>query len=168
MTHICVGKLTSIGSDNGLSPGRRQVIIWTNTGKLLIGPYGTNYSEILGEILTFSFTKMGLKVSSAKWRQFCLGLNVLNLDTGPEDVTYAPFLHDGSVMKELSGHGKAMLVGVTAYTPETSIFILWCACCGINAMFIVILSPSGGKLRYWWPAPPHWEMIDNANPKYNR
>ena len=29
-THICVGKLTIIGSDNGLSPGRRQAIIWTN------------------------------------------------------------------------------------------------------------------------------------------
>ena len=29
MTHICIGKLTIIGADNGLSPGRRQVIIWT-------------------------------------------------------------------------------------------------------------------------------------------
>ena len=27
--HICVGKLTIIGSDNGLSPERRQAIIWT-------------------------------------------------------------------------------------------------------------------------------------------
>ena len=27
MTHICVGNLTIIGSDNGLSPGRRQAII---------------------------------------------------------------------------------------------------------------------------------------------
>ena len=76
-THICVGKLTIIGSDNGLSPGRRQAIIWNNDGILLIGPYGTNSSEILIEILTFSFTKMSLKVSSAKWRPFCLGLNVL-------------------------------------------------------------------------------------------
>ena len=32
---------------------------------------------MLIEILTFSFMKMRLKVSSAKWRQFCLGLNVL-------------------------------------------------------------------------------------------
>ena len=29
VTHICVSNLTIIGSDNGLSPGRRQVIIWT-------------------------------------------------------------------------------------------------------------------------------------------
>ena len=78
VTHICVGKLTIIGSDNGLSPGRRQAIIWTNAGILLIGPLGTNFSEILIEILTFSFKKMRLKVSSAKWRLFCLGLNVLN------------------------------------------------------------------------------------------
>ena len=77
VTHICVGKPTIIGSDNGLSPGRRQAIIWTNTGILLIGPLGTNFSEISIKIQSFSFTKMRLKVSSAKWRPFCLGLNVL-------------------------------------------------------------------------------------------
>ena len=70
MTHICVGKLTNIGSDNGLSPGRRQAIIWTNTGILLIGPLGTNFNEILIKIQTFSFTKIHLKISSAKWRPF--------------------------------------------------------------------------------------------------
>ena len=32
VTHICVGNLTIIGPDNGLSPGRRQAIIWTNAG----------------------------------------------------------------------------------------------------------------------------------------
>ena len=78
VTHICVSKLTIIGSDNGLSPGRRQAIIWTNAGILLIRPLRTNFNEMLVEILTFSFTKMRLKVSSAKWRPFCLGLNVLN------------------------------------------------------------------------------------------
>ena len=77
VTHICVSKLTITGSDNGLSPGRRQAIIWTNAGILLIGPLGTNFSEILIEIQTFSFIKMRLKASSAKWRPFCLGLNVL-------------------------------------------------------------------------------------------
>ena len=76
-THICVGKPTIIGADIGLSPDRRQAIIWTNAGLLLIGPLGTNFSEILIEILTFSFKKMRLKVSSAKRRLFCLGLNVL-------------------------------------------------------------------------------------------
>ena len=75
--HICVGKLTVIASDNGLSPGRRQAIIWTNAGILLIGPLGTNFSEILIGIQTLSFKKMHLKISSAKWRPFCLGLNVL-------------------------------------------------------------------------------------------
>ena len=76
-THICVGKLTIIASDNGLSPGRRQAIIWTNAGILLIGPLGTNFNEILIEIHTFSFKKMHLKMSSVIWRPFCLGLNVL-------------------------------------------------------------------------------------------
>ena len=78
VTHICVGNLTIIDSDNGLSPGRHQAIIWTNARVLLIGPLGTNFSEILIEIQTFSFRKNPLKVSSAKWRPFCLGLNELN------------------------------------------------------------------------------------------
>ena len=77
VTHICVIKLTIIGSDNCLLPGRRQAIIWTNAGILLIGPLRTNLIEILIEIQTFSFKKMHLKMSSVKWRPFCLGLNVL-------------------------------------------------------------------------------------------
>ena len=80
MTHICVGKLTIIDSDNGLSPGRHQAIIWTNARILLIGPLGTNFIEMLIKIHTFSFRKMHLKMSSAKWRPFCLGLNVLNIN----------------------------------------------------------------------------------------
>ena len=47
VTHICVGKLTIIGSDNGLSPGRRQAIIRINAGIFLIRTLGTNFSEIL-------------------------------------------------------------------------------------------------------------------------
>ena len=77
VTHICVNKLTIIGSGNGLLPGRRQAIIWTNAGILLIGPLGTNFSEILIEIYTFSFKKMYLKMSSGKCRPFRLGLYVL-------------------------------------------------------------------------------------------
>ena len=82
MTHICISKLTIIGSDNGLSPARRQAIIWTNAGILLIRPLGTNFSEILIEIQSFSFWKSRLKVSSGKWRPFCLCLNVLNCHEG--------------------------------------------------------------------------------------
>ena len=80
LTHICLMRLTIIGSDNGLSPDWRQAIIWTNTGILLIGPLGTNLSEIQIKILTFSFKKMRLNMSSATWRPFCLGLNELNLE----------------------------------------------------------------------------------------
>ena len=71
---ICVGKLTIIGSDNGFSPGRWQVIIYTNAGT-----NNCNLSEILSEIDTFSFKKMHLKMSSAKWWQFCLSLNESSL-----------------------------------------------------------------------------------------
>ena len=77
VTHICVGNLTIIGSENGLSPGRRQAIFWTNPGILLIEPLGTDFSAILIEIHTFWLKKMHLKMSSGKWWPFCLGLNVL-------------------------------------------------------------------------------------------
>ena len=77
VTHICVIKQTIIGSDNGLSPGRRQAIIWTNDGILLIGALGAKFNEILVGIHTFSFKEMHLKMSSGKWWPFCLGLNGL-------------------------------------------------------------------------------------------
>ena len=88
VTHICVGKLTIIGSDKGLSPGRRQAIIYTNAGILLIWTLGTNFNEILGEIHSFSFSKMHLKMSSAKWRLFGLGLNELAQDELTHQVEY--------------------------------------------------------------------------------
>ena len=67
----------SIGSGHGLSPVRRQAITWTNKAALSIGPLGTNFSKIPIEIKTFSFRNMRLRPSSAKWWQFCVGLNVL-------------------------------------------------------------------------------------------
>ena len=79
VTHIYVSKLTIIGSDNGLSPGRRQAIIWTNAGILLIWRLGTNFSGISIDVHTFSLKKIHFKMSSGKWRPFCLGLNVLIL-----------------------------------------------------------------------------------------
>ena len=78
VTHICISKLTIIGSDNGLPPNRRQAVIGTNAGILLIRTLGTNFSEILGEIHSFSFKEMHFKMSSAKRRLFSLGLNELS------------------------------------------------------------------------------------------
>ena len=63
MTHICVGNLAIIGSDNCLSPGRRHAIIWTDAGILLIGPSETDFNEILIKNHTFSFKKIYLKMS---------------------------------------------------------------------------------------------------------
>ena len=88
VTHICVGNRTVIGSDNVASPGWRQAINWTNAGILLIGPLGTNFSEILIQLVVFSFKKMRLKVSIARWRLYCLGINVLK----GRDY-HLPFLH---------------------------------------------------------------------------
>ena len=79
-----------MGPDNGLSPGRRQAIMYTKAGLLSIEPLGTNFSEILIEIHSFSFKKIHLKMSSGKWHPFCLGLNVLSdvpLVTPLPDVT---------------------------------------------------------------------------------
>ena len=87
VTHICINELTIIGSDNGLSPGRRrrQAIIWTNDGILLIGTWGAKKNRaILIKLHTFSFTKMRLKMSSRKRRPFCFNFNVLKC--------YTPFI----------------------------------------------------------------------------
>ena len=66
---------------NGLSPDRRQAIIWTNAGLLSIGPLRTYFIENLIKIQQFSLKKMHVKMLSAKWRPSCLGLNVLKAHT---------------------------------------------------------------------------------------
>ena len=62
VAHVFVGKITIIGSDNGLSPGRRQAIIWTNAGILLIWTLRNKPQWNFNQ--TFSIKKMHLKMSS--------------------------------------------------------------------------------------------------------
>ena len=73
VTHITVSKVNTIGSDDGLSPGPHQAIIWTNAGLVSIVTLGTNSIEIISEIQTFSLKKC---ISKCRM-EFCLGLNVL-------------------------------------------------------------------------------------------
>ena len=51
---------------NGLAPVRCQAITWTIAGLSSIGLLGTHFSEIWIGILSFSFKKMQLKMSSAE------------------------------------------------------------------------------------------------------
>ena len=67
-----------IGSDNGLSPVRRQATVYTNAVLLSIGLLGTNFSQIVFEIQIFPFKKRHLKMSFGKCRPF-FGFNVLKL-----------------------------------------------------------------------------------------
>ena len=93
VTHTCIGKLTIIGSDNGLSPDRRQAIIWTNAGTLLIGPWATDFNGIFIKMKQFSFKKMRLKMSSGKRRPFCFSLNVLTDNPKPKFPDVIPSFH---------------------------------------------------------------------------
>ena len=61
---------TITGSDNGLSRGWRQAIIWASAGILSTGPLRTIFNKIFIEIYPFSFKKMHLKMSSRKWHPF--------------------------------------------------------------------------------------------------
>ena len=75
--YMCPYGKTSIGSDNGLSPDWHQAIIGTNTDLLLTENSGAKFNAIWMKIENFSFKQMLLKMSSRKWRPFCLSLNVL-------------------------------------------------------------------------------------------
>ena len=94
---------TIIGSDNGLLPGRHQAIIWTNDGILLIGPLGTNFSEIIIKIQTFSFKKIHLKMSSGKCLPFCLGLNVFNKKNKKNNHQ-----HEYPILTQVKSHQQGM------------------------------------------------------------
>ena len=143
VTHICVSKLTIIG--------RRQAIIRINAGILIIGPLGANFSEILIEIYTFSFRKMHLKMSSGKWRPFCLGLNVLTL----EEMWY--ILRSHWPLKQIVNHLKitnsnndcwmlrtsaaTMIAEVASHIIHDQLF----KCKNVSMM----VSSNGSILHYW-------------------
>ena len=78
VTHICVSKLTIIGSVIGLSPGWHQGITWTNSGILFIWTIGSKVGEWLST--HFHSRKRFLKCRP----QFCLGLNVLKWEWSNE------------------------------------------------------------------------------------
>ena len=101
VTHICVSELAIIDSDNGLSPERRKATIWTSAGIFLIGPLRTNVSEISIAVQTFSFKKMHLKMSSAKWRPLFLGPNVCTREQEGMQV----FSRDSTYIRVLNDHG---------------------------------------------------------------
>ena len=70
--HLCVSKLTNIGSDNGLLTGRHQAITWTDVGIVFIGPLQTNFDESWIKIHTFSFKNIHLKVGWKMGSHFIL------------------------------------------------------------------------------------------------
>ena len=65
--NICVGELNGHRSVNGLAPSHCLNQCWVIVNWSL----GTNFSEFLIKIITFSFKKMCLKLSYAKCRLFC-------------------------------------------------------------------------------------------------
>ena len=107
VTHICIGKLNIIGSDNDLSSGRHQAIIWTIAGILSIEALETEYSEILTEI-HFLFKKMYLKMSSGKWWPFCLDLNVSKYFCHYKYDVFNDYKYD--VFKHIKHKGLSLLV----------------------------------------------------------
>ena len=82
VTHICVSKIIIIVSNNGLSPGRCQGIIWNNAGILLIAPLGINISEIVDEINVFLFKKIHLNISSEN------GVYFVSVSSKTSDAAY--------------------------------------------------------------------------------
>ena len=177
--HICIGNLTVIGSDNGLSPGRRQAIIWTNYGILLIGPLRTNFSEILVEIYIFSFKKMHLKLSSGNCPLFCLGLNVLK--QGEYSVSVPTFIIclEVFLLKSVPAAPRAIIIHLTLKYKDLTLkklgiffskmwfYFLMSWCNAINTYSnglmqgkrnsidnaLSCINPSIQHYGYWWLGP---------------
>ena len=82
VTHICVSKLTIIGSDIGLSPGRRQATIWTTAWMFIIVPNKVQWNLNQNSYIFFqenAFENVVLKMASIF--KYGLGLNVSGMYT---------------------------------------------------------------------------------------
>ena len=72
VTHICVGDLTIIGSDNGLTPGQHQSTIWTNAGILLIRTLGNLKRNSYTPIKENAFENVVWKMAAILSRPQCV------------------------------------------------------------------------------------------------
>ena len=153
---------TTTGSDNGLWPGQCQAIIWTNAGILLTGPLGTNSSEILIEIRTFSFKKMHLKMSSGKWRPLFLGLNVLTHNLNSSVPVTQLSLHwsvDMTVYRsKLVASSKCHIAAATHYSNVSNHWSL-------NCLFNILpkLTTKNMNAQHYWPFVwgIYWWVVDS-------
>ena len=103
VTHICISKLSSIGS-NGLSPDRRQAIIWTNGGALSICTSETNLSKSWAKFIHFHSRKCirkcrlrngGNFASTSICNQPCVGYGSYGMTKGETETpvfTHSPAL----------------------------------------------------------------------------
>ena len=91
-----ISKITTTDSNDGLSPGRRQAIIWTHA--IVESNLRNKLQWYLSEIHAFSCKKMPLKMS-VKWWQFCIALNVLSR----RYVLYIEAASAATLMLQVSG-----------------------------------------------------------------
>ena len=90
VVHICISKIITIDSDNGLSPDRHQAIIWTNAGILLLGPLGTNVSEIMIDWSSYIFIQQsGFETRLRNGGHFVQGEEELNCVQSLCDIAYS-------------------------------------------------------------------------------
>ena len=159
--HIASSNLTIIGSDNGLSPGWHQAIIWTNAGILLIWTLGKNFSDIVSKIHTFSLKKMLLKMLSTKCQfseshssEFALQLR--------ECKSYFSLFEWKQKLNLMSGvHDKVYicLFGTETFSitslAETLEHLLWHLYCSTGESWFW----HWGTVLLW-----HWDIYDTEHP----
>ena len=76
MTHICVSKLSTIGSDNQLLLVRRQGNTWTHDVLSYCWQIRNNCNEMLIKIKQSSNRNMSFRMSLVKWLQCCVSADV--------------------------------------------------------------------------------------------
>ena len=147
-------KYTNVSTDTGVSPRRPTAIIWTNVGILLIGPLGTEFSEILIEIETFTGKKMHLDMTSAKWRPYCLGLNIL----------IPGYQHDEdaeNTMSTMHGSWHCLYVSSLCYRiTVTSLWTWWRLKSPASGLFTQLFIQA--QIKENINAPRHWPLCRNS------
>ena len=131
--HICVCDLTTIGSNNGLSPGRRLAIIWTIVWLLLVEPLRANFSEVVIEIHTFPLKKIQLEISSVKWHLFRTCLNVLRLKR-LSSSSHPATLCLWTLYQESCARSRCQGACTNNYTLKDMWGVVTCPCCLMTHM----------------------------------
>ena len=172
--YIWFCKLTTNASDNGLSSGRCQAIIWTNAGIFLIGPLGITFNENFIEINKFSFNKNAFesavcKMASVSSRSQCLNITLCSSWMNDGTISSEDTLRStiNLIAAETNGMPDSCVYHIIYRTHERQSDVAFRTKYQNNTLHILHVQSVEKKLDKWTHLTPFYPLFEYIQTHWN-